>query len=179
LKRVLRQYQQVQHEFDLAGGYAWRHKLEATLQGVGLNQEIWEQNVETLSGGQRSRLNLAKLLISEPDLLLLDEPTNHLDLAAIEWLEKYLLAFSGAVVLISHDRYLLDRLATRVVWLTDCRIKSYPGNYSAFVLQRELQELSQQRAYEQQNASIEKQKEFIRRFGAGQRSKEAKGGKSD
>ena len=79
------------------------------------------------------------------------------------------------MVLISHDRYLLDRLATRIIWLTDCRINSYPGNYSAFVQQRELQELSQQRAYEQQQADIEKQKEFIRRFGAGQRSKEAKG----
>jgi ATP-binding cassette subfamily F protein 3 len=175
LDKILRQYQQIQHEFDLAGGYAWQHRLEATLMGVGLERETWEQNVETLSGGQRSRLNLAKLLISEPDLLLLDEPTNHLDLVAIEWLEKYLLAFSGAVVLISHDRYLLDRLATRVIWLTDCRIKSFPGNYSAFIQQRELQELSQQRAYEQQNAVIEKQKEFIRRFGAGQRSKEAKG----
>jgi ATP-binding cassette subfamily F protein 3 len=175
LDKVLRQYQQVQHEFDLAGGYAWRHKLEATLLGVGLGRETWEQVVETLSGGQRSRLALAKLLISDPDLLLLDEPTNHLDLAAIEWLEKYLMTFSGAVVLISHDRYLLDRLATRIIWLTNCRIKSYPGNYSAFVQQRELQELSQQRSYEQQQADIEKQKEFIRRFGAGQRSKEAKG----
>ena len=175
LEKVLRQYQQAQHEFDLAGGYAWRHKLEATLLGVGLGRETWEQNVQTLSGGQQSRLALAKLLISEPDLLLLDEPTNHLDLAAIEWLEKYLLTFGGAVILISHDRYLLDRLATRIVWLTDCRIRSYPGNYSAFVQQRELQELSQQRAYEQQQEDIEKQKEFIRRFGAGQRSKEAKG----
>ena len=175
LEKALNRYQEVQHDFELAGGYAWRHKLEATLLGVGLGRETWEQNVATLSGGQRSRLALAKLLISEPDLLLLDEPTNHLDLAAIEWLEKYLLAFDGAVVLISHDRYLLDRLATRVAWLTQAKIKSYPGNYSAFVQQRELQELTQQRAYEAQQADIDKQKEFIRRFGAGQRSKEAKG----
>jgi ATP-binding cassette subfamily F protein 3 len=175
LEKILRQYQQTQHDFELAGGYAWRHRLEATLLGVGLARETWEQNVQTLSGGQRSRLALSKLLISEPDLLLLDEPTNHLDLAAIEWLESYLLSFNGAVVLISHDRYLLDRLATRIIWLTQCRLKSYPGNYSAFVQQRDLEELTEQRAYEQQQADIEKQKEFIRRFGAGQRSKEAKG----
>ena len=175
LDKTLERYQTVQHEFDLAGGYAWRHKLEATLLGVGLTQDVWEQSVATLSGGQRSRLSLAKLLISDPDLLLLDEPTNHLDLTAIEWLEKYLLSFGGAVVLISHDRYLLDRLATRIVWLTRCQLNSYPGNYSSFVQQRELAELTQQRQYEQQHADIEKQKEFIRRFGAGQRSKEAKG----
>jgi ATP-binding cassette, subfamily F, member 3 len=175
LERTLEKYQIVQHEFDLAGGYAWRHKLEATLLGVGLPQNTWEQNVETLSGGQRSKLNLAKLLISRPDLLLLDEPTNHLDLAAIEWLEKYLLDFDGAVLLISHDRFLLDRLATRIVWLTKNKLQNYPGNYSAFLEQKKLQELSQQRSYELQQEDIEKQKEFVRRFGAGQRAREAKG----
>jgi ATP-binding cassette subfamily F protein 3 len=175
LERILAKYQDVQHEFELAGGYAWRHRLEATLQGVGLEPGTWEQSVSTLSGGQRSRLALAKLLTGENDLLLLDEPTNHLDLTAIAWLEEYLASFSGAVLIVSHDRYLLDRLATRITWLTQAKIKSYPGNYSAFVAQRELQELTQQRAYEEQQADIEKQAEFIRRFGAGQRAREAKG----
>src|SRR5665213_2757265 len=175
LEKVLEKYQNIQHEFDVGGGYAFQHKIEATLLGVGLGRETWEQKVGQLSGGQRSRLALSKLLLSEPDLLLLDEPTNHLDLAAIEWLEKYLSDFNGAVVIVSHDRYLLDRLATRIVWLNRAQIDSYPGNYSAYVEQRALHEATQQRAYELQQKDIEKQQEFIRRFRAGQRSKEAKG----
>ena len=175
LDKQLNKYQHVQHEFELAGGYAWRHRLEATMLGVGLDEKTWEQNVGTLSGGQRSRLALAKLLTGPNDLLLLDEPTNHLDLTAIAWLEEYLAGFNGAALIISHDRYLLDRLANRIAWLTESKIKSYPGNYSAYVTQRQLQELSQQRAFEQQQADIEKQAEFVRRFGAGQRAKEAKG----
>ena len=175
LDKILRQYQNAQHEFDLAGGHAWRHRLEATLQGVGLAPSAWEQSVQTLSGGQKSRLALAKLLISEPDLLLLDEPTNHLDLSAIEWLEYWMKDFKGAVILISHDRFLLDRLATRIVWLNKFKLDSFGGNYSSFVKQRELIELSQERAYELQQKDIDKQQEFIRRFQAGQRSKESRG----
>ena len=175
LDKVLKKYQDTQHDFELAGGYSWQHRVEAMLAGVGLAPATWEQNVATLSGGQRSRLALAKLLIEPCDLLLLDEPTNHLDLAAIAWLEEFLAEYSGAVLIISHDRYLLDRLATRIVWLTGAKLKSYPGNYSAFVEQRQIQELSQQRAYEEQQEDIAKQQEFIRRFGAGQRAREAKG----
>jgi len=175
LDKLLDRYQTVQHEFDLAGGYAWRHRLEATLLGVGLGTETWEQDVDTLSGGQRSRLALARLLIDGGDLLLLDEPTNHLDLAATNWLEQYLLQFSGAVLLVSHDRYLLDHLATRIVWLAGATLRSYPGNYSAFREQRQLQELSQQRAHDKQQADIDKQSEYIRRFKAGQRARQAKG----
>ncbi len=172
---VMADYDRLRHDYEAAGGYAWHHRLEATLMGVGLPREIWETNVELLSGGQKSRLALAKLLVSEPDVLLLDEPTNHLDLSAIEWLENYLLRFTGSVLLISHDRFLLDRLATRIVWLTQKRLFSYPGNYSAFVTQRETAELTQERAYEKQQADIAKQAEFVRRFKAGQRSREAKG----
>lgn len=177
LDKVLSKYTDLQHKFEEAGGYAWRHKLEATLHGVGFEDKDFEKPVSALSGGQRSRLALAKLLINPPDLLLLDEPTNHLDIAGVEWLEEYLLGYSGAVLVISHDRRLLDKVTNRIVWLTARKLRSYPGNYSAFQAQREVEVLSQGRAHEEQQAAIEKEKEYIRRFGAGQRARQAAGRK--
>ena len=175
LEKTLDTYQHLQSDFERMGGYAWQHRLESLLLGVGLPREIWEQSVSSLSGGQKSKLMLAKLLVSDPDVILLDEPTNHLDLASIEWLEEFLLNYRGAAIVISHDRYFLDRVVNRVVWLTLATLKSYPGNYSAFESQRELAELSRERAYEQQQAHIAKQAEYIRRFKAGQRARQAKG----
>jgi ATP-binding cassette subfamily F protein 3 len=175
LEKTLDTYQHLQSDFERMGGYAWQHRLESLLLGVGLPREIWEQSVSSLSGGQKSKLMLAKLLVADPDVILLDEPTNHLDLASIEWLEDFLLNYRGAAIVISHDRYFLDRVVNRVAWLTRAQFNSYPGNYSAFEKQRELAELSRERAYEQQQAHIAKQAEYIRRFKAGQRARQAKG----
>jgi ATP-binding cassette subfamily F protein 3 len=177
LTRTLEKYQDLQHKFEDLGGYAWRHKLEATLLGVGFAESDFEKPVDSLSGGQRSRVALAKLLINPPDLLLLDEPTNHLDIAGVEWLERYLNDFPGAVLLISHDRRLLDAVCTRIVWLTQRKLRSYVGNYTAFHTQREMEVLTMGRAHEEQQAAIEKEKEYIRRFGAGQRARQAAGRK--
>jgi len=174
LEKVLERYSDLQHEFEREGGFEYAAKAESILQGLGFDREQWSLETEKLSGGQQNRLGLARLLLAEPDVLLLDEPTNHLDVTAVEWLEEFLQSYASAYVIISHDRYFLDRACRRIVELENGRASSYTGNYSAYLVEREERREAQQRAYENQRQLIEKTEEFIRRNLAGQKTKQAK-----
>jgi len=174
LEAVLERYSHLQQEFERQGGFEYAARAESILQGLGFERETWSTPTEILSGGQKNRLGLARLLLAEPDVLLLDEPTNHLDVAAVEWLEEFLASYRSAYVIISHDRYFLDRACTRIVEVELGRAVSYTGNYSAFLAEREERREIQQRAYENQQHLIAKTEEFIRRNLAGQKTKQAK-----
>jgi ATP-binding cassette subfamily F protein 3 len=174
LEAVLERYSELQHQFEREGGFEYTAKAEAILQGLGFERESWDLETEKLSGGQQNRLGLARLLLAEPDVLLLDEPTNHLDVNSVEWLEEFLSAYNNAYVIISHDRYFLDRTCRRIVELELGRAASYTGNYSAYLVEREVRREAQLRAYENQQHLIAKTEEFIRRNLAGQKTKQAK-----
>ncbi|HEV7860100.1 MAG TPA: ABC-F family ATP-binding cassette domain-containing protein [Pyrinomonadaceae bacterium] len=174
LDQILERYSDLQHEFEREGGFEYAAKAEAILQGLGFDRETWQLETEKLSGGQQNRLGLARLLLAEPDVLLLDEPTNHLDVAAVEWLEEFLQTYRSAYVIISHDRYFLDRAANRIIEIENGRASSYTGNYSAYLVEREERREAQLRAYENQQHLIAKTEEFIRRNLAGQKTKQAK-----
>jgi ATP-binding cassette, subfamily F, member 3 len=174
LDKVLERYSDLQHEFEREGGFEYAARAESILQGLGFDREQWALETEKLSGGQQNRLGLAKLLLAEPDVLLLDEPTNHLDVGGVEWLEEFLQSYPSAYVIISHDRYFLDRACRRIIELENGRASSYTGNYSAYLVEREERREAQQRAYENQRQLIEKTEEFIRRNLAGQKTKQAK-----
>ena len=174
LEQILERYSDLQHQFEREGGFEYAAKAEAILLGLGFERELWSLETEKLSGGQQNRLGLARLLLAAPDLLLLDEPTNHLDVNAVEWLEEFLQDYGSAYVVISHDRYFLDRACRRIVELENGRASSYTGNYSAYLVEREERRESQQRAYDNQQQLIAKTEEFIRRNLAGQKTKQAK-----
>ncbi len=174
LDQILERYSDLQHQFEREGGFEYTAKAEAILQGLGFERETWALETEKLSGGQQNRLGLVRLLLAEPDVLLLDEPTNHLDVAAVEWLEEFLLDYQSAFVIISHDRYFLDRCCRRIIELENGRAASYTGNYSDYLVEREERREAQQRAYDNQQQMIAKTEEFIRRNLAGQKTKQAK-----
>lgn len=174
LENVLARYSDLQHEYEREGGFEYSARAEAILQGLGFEKETWQLETEKLSGGQLNRLGLARLLLSEPDILLLDEPTNHLDVNAVEWLEEFLQSYPSGFVIISHDRYFLDRACRRIVEVENGRATSYTGNYSDYLVEREEQRKIQQQAYDNQQRLIAKTEEFIRRNLAGQKTKQAK-----
>ena len=174
LEKVLERYSDLQHEFEREGGFEYAAKAEAILQGLGFDRATWSMETEKLSGGQQNRLGLVRLLLAEPDVLLLDEPTNHLDVTAVEWLEEFLQTYPSGFVIISHDRYFLDRSCNRIIELENGRATSYTGNYSDYLLEREERRAAQQRAYDNQQQFIAKTEEFIRRNLAGQKTKQAK-----
>ena len=132
LERLMNTYTRLTHEFELENGYAYKSELMGVLKGLGFTEEDFNKQIETLSGGQKTRVALGKLLISKPDILLLDEPTNHLDMESISWLETYLLNYPGAVFIVSHDRYFLDKVVTKVIEIDAGQIRMYSGNYSAY-----------------------------------------------
>src|SRR5664279_153784 len=175
LAEVMARYQQVTETFEHLDGFTIRARAESILQALGFSLPDFDRPVETLSGGQKSRVMLAKAILQGLDLLLLDEPTNHLDLPSLRWLEDFIQGTDATVAVISHDRYFLDKIATEILELELGRSRSYEGNYSEFMAKKELEQELQERHFEQQQAYIKKQEEYIRRNIAGQNTKQARG----
>ena len=161
LDRLMNTYTRLTHEFELENGYAYKSELMGVLKGLGFTDEDFSKQVETLSGGQKTRVALGKLLISKPDILLLDEPTNHLDMESISWLETYLLNYPGAVFIVSHDRYFLDKVVTKVIEIDAAQVRMYSGNYSAYAEKKAQLRDAQYKAYLNQQRDIKHQEAVI------------------
>ena len=163
LEKLMQDYDRLSEEFRQAGGFTYEADIRAILNGFKFDESMWQMKIEELSGGQNTRLALAKMLLEKPNLLVLDEPTNHLDIETIAWLENYLVNYSGALLIVSHDRYFLDKVATISLDLTKHSLDRYVGNYSSFVEQKEQKLLTEAKNYEKQQKEIAALEDFVNR----------------
>ncbi|MBE0670163.1 MAG: ABC-F family ATP-binding cassette domain-containing protein, partial [Anaerolineales bacterium] len=175
VEEVMERYGKLQEDFERRGGYTYMTKIRQVLTGLGFSEADYQLDLEHLSGGQRTRGFLARLLLEDPDLLLLDEPTNHLDIAAVEWLEGYLSQWEGAAIIISHDRFFLDKASNMVLEMFPGTTEMYRGNYSAYLKQRAERMERRQEVFESEKEKLQKEMEYIRKNVAGQNVLQAKG----
>ena len=174
LEELLNRYTRMNEEFQYLSGYAWKSEVIGVAKGLGFTEAELDKKISTLSGGQKTRVALSKLLLQSPDLIILDEPTNHLDMGAIRWLENYLLNYKGAVLIVSHDRYFLDKIADKVVEVENCKVSTFTGNYTAYASKKEQRRAIEWNAYIKQQAEIKHQEEVIAKLKSFNREKSIK-----
>lgn len=174
LEKYMEQYNRFSHAFELEGGLTFRSEINGVLKGLGFSENDFGKKMSELSGGQKTRVALGRLLVTKPDIIMLDEPTNHLDMASIAWLENYLLNYKGAVIIVAHDRYFLDRIVTKVVEISRHTATVFPGNYTTYAKQKEVQRESLLRQYYNQQREIKHQEEVISKLKSFNREKSIK-----
>ena len=174
LDRLMELYTRTSHEFELENGYAWKSEIVGVLKGLGFSEEDFSKKVSALSGGQKTRVYLGKLLLSKPDIILLDEPTNHLDMASIAWLETYLLNYPGAVLIVAHDRYFLDRVVTKIIEIDRGEVSVFSGNYTDYAAKRAMLRDAKMKEYLNQQAQIKHQEAVIQKLRSFNREKSIK-----
>ncbi len=174
LEHLMAAYSMLTHRFESNGGYSYRSELVGVLKGLGFSEEDFSKSISTLSGGQKTRVALGKLLLLKPDLIMLDEPTNHLDMSSISWLETYLLNYKGAVIIVSHDRYFLYRISNKIIELDQTKATVFPGNYSNYAVKKEALRSARLKAYMNQQQEIKHQEEVIAKLKSFNREKSIK-----
>lgn len=174
LEQLMESYARLTQAFELANGYAYKSELTGVLKGLGFAEDEFDKSISTLSGGQKTRVALSKLLLVKPDLIILDEPTNHLDLNSIAWLETYLLNYKGAVIIVSHDRYFLDRIANKVIEIDQTKAATFTGNYSDYAVKKEQLRIAAWNAYMNQQQEIRHQEAVIEKLKSFNREKSIK-----
>lgn len=174
LDTLLDQYTKMNHQFELENGYAYQSEIVGVLKGLGFTEDDFSLPVSTLSGGQKTRVALGKLLLSKPDIILLDEPTNHLDMESIRWLENYLLGYNGSVIIVAHDRYFLDRIVTKIIEIENTHVTVFSGNYTAYADKKKILRNMQLKEYLNQQREIKHQQEVITKLKQFNREKSIK-----